>query len=141
MSRVYRIIYFVYSVKHVNVFCVPHRSVVLNSGTRTVWRPEDAALQGGMVASQGTEGWELLTPWKEGTSVPQKPSLASSVRMPGAVSQVSWALSLTTGVVVWSLDGGFWVLCSLFWGCKVAGRAREVLWLADLSTFTLFNDL
>lgn len=85
MSRVYRIIYFVYSVKHVNVFCVPHRSLVLNSGTRTVQRPEDAALRVGTVASQGTEGWELLTPRQEGTSVPQKPSLASSVWLPGAV--------------------------------------------------------
>lgn len=44
--------------------------------------------------------------------------------------QVSRVLSLTAEVTLWSLDGCFWALCSLFWGYKVAGRAREVLWLA-----------
>lgn len=84
MIRVYRIIYFVYSVKHVNVFCVPHRSVVINPGTRAVRWLEDAARQLGTVVSEGTKSWELLAPRQEGTSVPRKPSLASSVRLPGA---------------------------------------------------------
>lgn len=58
--------------------------------------------------------------------------------------QVSRALSLTTGVAVWSLDGGFWVLLGsllTFLGLQGGRQGQRSALACSPLHFHSFNDL